>query len=68
MLIELPDNVTIDLPIEFMDVKDSLFVPTLKDKSAKGRLQSAARKLGFEIRCEKAIHDGYLGVMLWRVK
>ncbi len=68
MLFKLPDGVKVDLPIEFMDVKDSLFVPTLKSQSTIGRLHTQAKRSGYELRCEKAIFDGYLGVLFWRVK
>lgn len=68
MIVDLPDGGEIDLPIEFMIVKDSLFIPTLKMEETKNMIQRLAHKLSFKVSCKQAIIDGYLGVLFWRLE
>lgn len=68
MLFELPDGGSMDLPMEYMDVKDSLFIPTLKADEAQAKLYLIADKLEFKIVTRTCIVDGFLGVQLWRVQ
>ncbi len=68
MIVDLPDGGEIDLPIEFMDVKDSLFIPTLKIEKTRWMIIKLADELGFEVICRQSIVDGYLGVLFWRMK
>ena len=68
MIVDLPDGGEIDLPIEFMIVKDSLFIPTLKMEETKNMIQRLAHKLDFKISYKQAIIDGYLGILFWRLE
>ena len=67
MIVDLPDGGDIDLPIEFMIVKDSLFIPTLKMEETRDMIVRLARKLEFKVSCKQAIIDGYLGILFWRI-
>jgi hypothetical protein len=67
MRLQLPDGGFIEVPIEAMVVKDSLFVPTLKAAETKTLLRQAAGEIGIKTRGRTAIVDGYLGVLLRRV-
>lgn len=67
MRLQLPDGGFIEVPIEAMVVKDSLFVPTLKAAETRTLLRQAASEIGIRTRSRIAIVDGYLGVLLRRV-
>jgi len=67
MRLQLPDGGFIEVPIEAMVVKDSLFVPTLKAAETKTLLRQAAGEIGIKTRSRTTIVDGYLGVLLRRV-
>ena len=67
MIVEVPDGGEIDLPIEFMIVKDCLFIPTLKMGETKEMILKLAYKLEFKVSCKQAIIDGYLGILFWRI-
>lgn len=68
MRFELPDGGETDLPMEYMEVKDCIFVPTLKPDEVQIKLYKAAEKLEFSITTRTTIVDGYLGVQFWRIK
>jgi hypothetical protein len=68
MIILLPDGIEMEVPIEYLDVKDGLFVPTLKMPETKVILKRIARGIQIDIEVKNAIEDGYLGVMAWRVR
>lgn len=68
MLFELPDGGSMDLPMEYMDVKDSLFIPTLKADEVQSKLYLLADKLEFKIVTRTCVVDGYLGLQFWRVQ
>jgi len=68
MIVDLIDGGEIDVPIEFMDVKDSLFIPTLKLEKTKKMIIKLADEVGFAVLCKQSIVDGYLGVLFWRVR
>lgn len=68
MHLELPDGGSIDLPMEAMVIKDSLFVPTLKAKEMRAVLREAAAEIEIKLCLKTAIIDGYLGVLLRRVE
>lgn len=68
MQVKTPDEVFVDIPIEHMQVKDVLFVPTLKLHDTRVMLHRLAKECEIEIECHRRIHDGFLGVMVWRTK
>jgi hypothetical protein len=68
MVILLPDGVEIDVPIEYMVVKDSVFIPTLKATELRVIIRRIAKELEFTVEMRNAIEDGYLGLMIWRVE
>jgi len=68
MILPLPDGIEMEVPIEYLDVKDGLFVPTLKTSETKSLLKRVARSIQIEIEAKNAIEDGYLGVMVWRTR
>lgn len=67
MVIYLPDGVEWEVPLEYMAVKDAVFVPTLNAPVVKNMLRRIAKELEMEIDVQTAIEDGYLGVMVWRI-
>jgi len=68
MVLLLPDGVEMEVPIEYMIVKDSIFIPTLKPNELRMVLHSIAKKLEMEVTTKSVIEDGYLGMMVWRVR
>jgi len=66
MVILLPDGVEREVPLEFMDVKDAVFIPTLKLTETKAVLRKVAKIIEIEVEIKNTIEDGYLGVMVWR--
>lgn len=68
MLLSLPDGVEMDVPFEYLDVKDSIFIPTLKSTELRLLLRRVAKDIEFTIEMHNAIEDGYLGLMVWRIK
>jgi hypothetical protein len=68
MVLHLPDGVEMDVPIEFMVVKDSVFIPTLMPTEAKYLIKRIAKELEYSIEIRNTVEDGYLGLMVWRVR
>jgi len=68
VVLSLPDGVEIEIPIEYLEVKDGLFVPALKLPATRTVLNRIARKLEMQVKIINTIEDGYLGLMVWRVK
>lgn len=66
VIVESADGGMVDIPIEFMEVKDSLFVPTLQPRETKNILRMVARTLEITIECKTGVIDGYYGVLIWR--
>jgi len=67
MYLQLPDGVEIDVPIEFMVVKDSVFIPTLKPTEVRYIVKRVAKELEYSVEMRNTVEDGYLGLMVWRV-
>lgn len=67
MVILLPDDVESEIPLEFMDVKDAVFIPTLNIQATRSIIRKAAKLLEIEVEMHMAVEDGYLGVMVWRI-
>lgn len=68
MYLQLPDGVEIDVPIEFMVVKDSVFIPTLMPTEVRYIVKRIAKELEYSVEMRNTVEDGYLGLMVWRVK
>jgi hypothetical protein len=68
MILLLPDGVEMEVPIEYMVVKDSVFIPTLKPVELRSMLRRIARELEFAVEMRNTVEDGYMGVMVWRVQ
>lgn len=67
MKINIPEEGVINAPIDFMVVKDSVFIPTLNPEKLKQALRKAADELGFKFVYRTVVVDGYVGVNVWRV-
>ena len=67
MVILLPDDVEWDVPLEHMNVKDAVFVPTLNITASRTLIKKIAKSLEYEVEVLMAVEDGYLGVMVWRI-
>lgn len=67
MLIKLPDEVVMDVPVEHMAIKDSIFIPTLKPTETRGVIREVGKELGIKLVFATKIVDGYFGVEFWRV-
>lgn len=61
------DGAELDLPLEYLDIKDCVFVPTLKAEATRTLVHQLADKLEIKVSCKAVIEDGYLGLMIWRV-
>jgi hypothetical protein len=68
VVLSLPDGVEIEIPIEYLEVNDGLFVPALNLPATRTVLNRIARKLEMQVKIINTIEDGYLGLMVWRVK
>jgi hypothetical protein len=68
MILQLPDGIEMEVPIEFMVVKDSVFIPTLMPAELKSLIKKIARELKYTVEMQRAVEDGYLGLMVWRVQ
>jgi len=68
MILQLPDGVEMEVPIEHMIVKDSVFIPTLKPTELRVIVKRIARELEITIEMRNAVEEGYLGLMVWRVQ
>jgi len=66
-LFKTADGAEFDLPLEYLDIKDCVFVPTLKTDATRNLVCQLADKLEIKVNCRAVIEDGYLGVMVWRV-
>lgn len=67
MILQLPDGVEMEVPIEFMIVKDSVFIPTLKPTEVRYLVKRIAKELEFTVEMRTTVEDGYLGLMVWRM-
>lgn len=67
MVLLLPDGVEWEVPLEYMAVKDSVFIPTLNAPATMVIVKRVAKALEYEIECRTTIEDGFLGVMVWRI-
>jgi hypothetical protein len=68
MFLQLPDDVEMNVPIEHMVVKDSVFIPTLKPVELRIIIRRIAKDLEYAIEMRNVVQDGYLGLMVWRVQ
>lgn len=68
MILQLPDGIEMEVPIEFMVVKDSVFIPTLMPAELKSLIKKVARELKYTVEMKNTVEDGYLGLMVWRVQ
>lgn len=62
------DGVSREIPLEHMDKKDAVFVPTLNNQTTRGVLRRITNELGYEVTMRSMIHEGFLGVMVWRTE
>jgi len=67
MILQLPDGVEMDVPIEFMVVKDSVFIPTLKPTELRYIINRVVKELEYTVEMRVTVEDGYLGLMVWRL-
>jgi len=67
MKLQLPDDVEIEVPMEHMVVKDSVFIPTLQVDATRTLVWEAAKIAEIGIKTKTAVVDGYLGLLIWRI-
>lgn len=68
MQIKIADEGVVDAPLEFMVVKDSVFIPTLQSSKAERVLHKVAKQLQFEFVYRTVVYEGFLGLRVWRTK
>lgn len=68
MVILLPDGIEMEVPIEYMNVKDSVFIPALKTTELRHIIKRIAKELEISVVMQNAIEEGYLGLMVWRTE
>ena len=66
-LFKTADGAELDLPLEYLDIKDCVFIPTIKAEVTRNLVYQLADKLEIKVSCKIVIEDGYLGLMIWRV-
>lgn len=66
-LLRLPDGGEIDLPLEYMLIKDCVFVPCLNTDATRDQVLLLANKLQIKLKIKAAVNEGYLGILVWRV-
>ena len=62
------DGGEFDLPLEYLEIKDCVFVPTLKVEATRELVRRLADKLEIKVAVRTAIEEGYLGLLIWRVE
>jgi len=55
------------LPFEGMSVGDSFFIPTLRPANLHYVIDSRAKVAKVKVKSYTVMHNGYLGVRVWRV-
>lgn len=68
MVILLPDGVEMDVPIEYMVVKDSVFIPTLRASELRPTIKRIAKAIEIKVEMRDTVEEGYMGLMVWRVQ
>lgn len=58
---------TLFVPISFMGIMDSIFVPCTDIRNTTYCLHALARRNGYVLRIVERIEAGYLGVRAWRI-
>jgi len=66
-LLRTGDGVTLDVPLEYLEIKDCVFVPTLKIDATRDQIYRLADVLEIKVSTRVSIEDGYMGIMVWRV-
>lgn len=59
---------TIDVPLEYLEIKDCVFVPTLKIDATRNQIYQLADALEINVSIKASVEDGYMGVTVWRVE
>jgi hypothetical protein len=56
-----------NFPLDWMQIGDSFFVPTLKPSSMIYAIDSGAKRAKIRVKIFEAIKDDCLGVRVWRI-
>lgn len=57
-----------NFPLDWMQVGDSFFIPTLKPSSMIYSIDNGAKRAGIKVKIYETIKDDCLGVRVWRVR
>lgn len=66
MIISIPREAVIEIPLEALKVGGWTFAPTLNIKGAIYVIRRAGKSLGYDLQVRPLVHDGYLGVSIYR--
>lgn len=55
------------LPFEFMEVGNSFFLPTLRIPQSTYNVDTRAKIAGIKIKIYPAVHEGFVGIRIWRI-
>tara|TARA_R100001079_G_C4401390_1_gene131571 strand:- start:365 stop:565 length:201 start_codon:yes stop_codon:yes gene_type:complete len=64
----LNDEPEWNFPLEWMEVGESFFIPTLKASSMIYAIDSGAKRAGVKVKIFQTIKDGVMGVRVWRIR
>jgi len=56
------------LPLDFLEVGESFFIPTVKPSELVYSIDCASKRVGIKTRCYIVAKDGILGVRTWRIR
>tara|TARA_R100001510_G_scaffold57687_1_gene66866 strand:+ start:10121 stop:10321 length:201 start_codon:yes stop_codon:yes gene_type:complete len=55
-------------PLEWMEVGQSFFIPTLKASSMIYTIDSGAKRAGVKVKIFQTVKDDVMGVRVWRLR
>ena len=55
-------------PLEWMEVGQSFFIPTLKASSMIYTIDSGAKRAGVKVKVFQTVKDDVMGVRVWRIR
>ena len=54
-------------PFDYMSRGESFFIPTVRPAMMLYVIDTAAKKAGVRVKCHTTVHEGCLGVRVWRL-
>lgn len=64
----LHDEPEWNFPLDWMNIGDSFFIPTLKPSSVIFAVDEGAKRAKIKVKAFQTIKDNCLGVRVWRIR